>query len=104
MSLQAQYSLVVRDLEREHVPLCREHGLGIMPWSPLAAGFLTGKYRSDAARRPRAAGSTQWKDRWGRLDNERNWRILDALAAWRRELGATPAAGRARVAAAEARR
>src|SRR5439155_24044740 len=36
VALQAQYSLVVRDLEREHVPLCEKFGLGILPWSPLA--------------------------------------------------------------------
>src|SRR6478735_4460146 len=35
VGLQAQYSLINRELEREHVPLCREHGLGILPWSPL---------------------------------------------------------------------
>ena len=45
VTLQAQYSLLVRDLEREHVPLCREEGLGILPWSPLASGFLTGKFQ-----------------------------------------------------------
>src|SRR5215831_15042619 len=44
VTLQAQYSLISRDLEREHVPLCRTEGLGILPWSPLAAGFLTGKF------------------------------------------------------------
>src|SRR5215813_334007 len=37
VTLQAQYSLIVRELEREHVPTCREFGLGILPWSPLAA-------------------------------------------------------------------
>lgn len=42
---QPQYSLVVRDIERELVPLCREKGLGVAPWSPLAGGFLTGKYK-----------------------------------------------------------
>jgi len=42
VTLQAQYSLIARELEREHVPLCRETGLGILPWSPLAGGFLTG--------------------------------------------------------------
>src|SRR5207302_7410690 len=47
VSLQASYSLVVRDLEREHVPLCRKHGLGILPYSPLGGGFLSGKYRRD---------------------------------------------------------
>src|SRR4029079_2819300 len=45
VTLQAQYSLISRDLEREHVPLCRAHGLGILPWSPLGGGFLTGKFQ-----------------------------------------------------------
>src|SRR5262249_45746654 len=49
VALQAQYSLVVRELEREHVPLCQKFGLGILPWSPLASGFLTGKYKKDVA-------------------------------------------------------
>lgn len=44
-SLQAYYSVVGRDLEYELLPLCKEEGLGILPWSPLAGGFLTGKYR-----------------------------------------------------------
>jgi aryl-alcohol dehydrogenase-like predicted oxidoreductase len=90
VSLQAQYSLVVRELEREHVPLCEQHGLGILPWSPLAGGFLSGKYRRDA---PPPAGTRleQWKERWGTFDTERNWRILAAVDAVAKELGATPA-------------
>jgi aryl-alcohol dehydrogenase-like predicted oxidoreductase len=48
VSLQAYYSLVGRDLEFELVPLCLDQGLGILPWSPLAGGFLSGKYRKDA--------------------------------------------------------
>ncbi|HUV08993.1 MAG TPA: aldo/keto reductase [Spirochaetia bacterium] len=42
---QPQYNLVVRDIEQELVPLCLEKGLGIVAWSPLAGGFLTGKYK-----------------------------------------------------------
>lgn len=78
VALQAQYSLTVRDLEREHVPTCREHGMSILPWSPLAGGFLSGKYRKDA---PPPAGSRleKWADRMKRFDTERNWRILEAL-------------------------
>jgi aryl-alcohol dehydrogenase-like predicted oxidoreductase len=79
-TLQAQYSLVVRDLEREHVPLCREHGLGILPWSPLAGGFLSGKYRR-GDQPPEGSRLAQWKERFGRYDNERNWAILDAARA-----------------------
>jgi aryl-alcohol dehydrogenase-like predicted oxidoreductase len=45
IALQLEYSLVERTIEREHVPLARELGLGICPWSPLASGFLTGKYK-----------------------------------------------------------
>ena len=50
IALQAQYSLIVRDLEREHVPACRTHGLGILPWSPLAGGFLSGSSTTTSAR------------------------------------------------------
>lgn len=87
VSLQAQYSLVTRDLEREHVPLCEKFGLGILPWSPLAGGFLTGKYRKD---QPPPEGSRlgTWQDRLNRFDNERNWQILGALDEVSQELGA----------------
>ena len=49
VSLQALYSLVSRDLELELVPACEDQGLGILPWGPLAGGYLTGKYRRHAA-------------------------------------------------------
>lgn len=47
VSLQAYYSLVARDIEHELLPLCREEGLGVLPWSPLSGGFLTGKYTKE---------------------------------------------------------
>lgn len=84
VSLQMQYSLVVRELEREHIPLCKRFGLGVLPWSPLAGGFLSGKFRKD---QPPAPGTRleKWKDRLQAFDNPRNWRILDALEAIARE-------------------
>jgi len=90
-TLQAQYSLVVRDIEREHVPLCREEKLGILPWSPLANGFLTGKFERG---KPPAKGTRlgEKAERFARYDNERNWKILDAVRAIASETGATPAA------------
>ena len=90
VTLQAQYSLVTRELEREHVPLCRENGLGILPWSPLASGFLSGKYDKN---RPPPPGTRleQWKERMAGFDNDRNWRTLDAVRAVAGELGASPA-------------
>jgi aryl-alcohol dehydrogenase-like predicted oxidoreductase len=91
VSLQMQYSLLVRDLEREHVPLCRQFGLGILPWSPLAAGFLSGKYSKN---QPPPAGVRleKWKERFAGFDTERGWRTLDALNAIARERQTTPAA------------
>ena len=43
IAMQLEYSLVARDVESEHIPAAREGGMGVMPWSPLAGGFLTGK-------------------------------------------------------------
>jgi aryl-alcohol dehydrogenase-like predicted oxidoreductase len=45
VSLQPQYSLVERNIEREVLPACREEGVGVIPWGPLGGGFLSGKYR-----------------------------------------------------------
>jgi aryl-alcohol dehydrogenase-like predicted oxidoreductase len=91
VTLQAQYSLLVRDLEREHVPLCRDKGLGILPWSPLAGGFLTGKFERGKA--PDATARLGAKpERMARYDNERNWKILDAVKTVASELGSTPSA------------
>jgi aryl-alcohol dehydrogenase-like predicted oxidoreductase len=90
VTLQAQYSLVVRELEREHVPACQRLGLGILPWSPLAGGFLSGKYRKDQPPPP-GARLERWKDRMASYDAQRNWRILDAASAVAKETGATVA-------------
>jgi aryl-alcohol dehydrogenase-like predicted oxidoreductase len=90
VTLQAQYSLIVRDVEREHAPVCRTHGLGLLPWSPLAGGFLSGKFkRGEAAPADARLGQ---KDRMNRYDNERNWRVLDAVTAVAKELGSSPSA------------
>jgi aryl-alcohol dehydrogenase-like predicted oxidoreductase len=55
--------------------LCRKHGLGILPWSPLAGGFLSGKFQKD---QPPPPGSRldKWKERSPRFDKPRNWQIL----------------------------
>jgi aryl-alcohol dehydrogenase-like predicted oxidoreductase len=91
VSLQAQYSLVVRELEREHVPLCQKFGLGILPWSPLASGFLSGKYQQDAA--PQAGTRLDKMKEWYKnLDTPRNWKTLDVAQAIARELSTTVSA------------
>jgi aryl-alcohol dehydrogenase-like predicted oxidoreductase len=90
VSLQAQYSLIERSLEREHVPICREHGLGILPWSPLGGGFLTGKYTRDQA--PDSGTRLGEKEQfWKQTDTEQNWEILDALREVADQADASPA-------------
>jgi aryl-alcohol dehydrogenase-like predicted oxidoreductase len=91
VALQMQYSLMVRDLEREHVPVCKKFGLGILPWSPLAGGFLSGKY---AKNRPPPAGVRleKWKERYADFDSDRGWRTVDAVNAIAAEKATTPSA------------
>jgi aryl-alcohol dehydrogenase-like predicted oxidoreductase len=91
VSLQMQYSLIVRDLEREHVPVCKQFGLGVLPWSPLASGFLSGKYAKNEPP-PLGVRLEKWKDRFADFDTDRGWRTLDAVKAIAKEKRTTPAA------------
>ncbi len=73
--LQPQYNLIDRaDYETDLEPLCREKGLGVIPYFPLASGFLTGKYRSEKDLAGRARGEFVRK-----YLTDRGFRILDAL-------------------------
>ncbi len=47
VTLQPQYNLLMRDVELEVIPACLDAGIGLLPWSPLAGGWLTGKYKRD---------------------------------------------------------
>ena len=76
VSLQAYYSLVGRDLEHELVDLCDEEGLGIMAWSPLAGGFLTGKYRRG---QDGPEGSRRSSFDFPPVDKEQAYDVVDAL-------------------------
>jgi len=80
--LQPQYSLVERNIEREVLPVCVEEGLGVIPWSPLGGGFLSGKYRRDEEppEGSRIADAEEWQDEyWYRRATERNWATLDVV-------------------------
>ena len=80
--LQPQYSLVERNVEYEILPACEEEGLGVIPWSPLGGGFVSGKYRR-GARPPedsRIAGAVEsMEEYWDRRSTERNWATLDVV-------------------------
>jgi aryl-alcohol dehydrogenase-like predicted oxidoreductase len=83
-SIQNQYSLLVRDPEREVLPTCERLGLGFVPFFPLASGLLTGKYRRDE---PAPAG-TRLADRAQIATNEQ-FDVVDALARFAAEHGVT---------------
>ena len=81
IAMQMEYSLVERSIEREHIPAARECGLGICPWSPLAGGFLTGKYSREDEQTPeqgRLGGANPFSGAFTKF-TKRNWEILDAL-------------------------
>lgn len=89
VAMQLEYSLVARDVEGEHIPAARECGMGVMPWSPLAGGFLTGKYqRDDTSDVGRLSGANPFGDS---KFIDRNWKILDVLKAVASELDRPPA-------------
>jgi aryl-alcohol dehydrogenase-like predicted oxidoreductase len=82
VSLQPQYNLLVREIEWEIVPAAQDAGLGMLPWSPLGGGWLTGKYRRDQ----RPSGATRLgedpgrgMEAWDRRDTDRTWTVIDAV-------------------------
>jgi aryl-alcohol dehydrogenase-like predicted oxidoreductase len=82
------YSLVGRDLEHEIVPFARDAGVGIMVWSPLAGGFLSGKYTRED---PTGGGGRLTGFDFIPFDRERGHDVVDALRTMGQEKGATPA-------------
>ncbi len=86
VSLQAYYSLAGRDLEHELLPLCREEGLGLLPWSPLSGGFLSGKYRR---KNPNPDGARRTGFDFPPIDEERGFDAVDALEVIAKKKGAS---------------
>jgi len=94
VTLQPQYSLLVRDIEHEIVPAAQDARIGLLPWSPLGGGWLTGKYRRDEP--PTGAsrlgenpkrGMEAWESRNG---DERTWQVLAAVQEIAQEHDAVP--------------
>ena len=93
--LQPLYNLLDRSLEWELVQVCQNEGLGIIPWSPLRGGWLSGKYRRGmaapvAGTRIEKAEQEGWSESWSAYNNERTWSVLDALFAVAEEAGKEP--------------
>ena len=96
VSLQPLYNLLDRTIEWELLPVCAEEGLGVVAWSPLRGGWLSGKYRRGMTRPPQGtriemAEAHGWSERFANYDNERTWSVIDELLAVADEVGHTPA-------------
>jgi aryl-alcohol dehydrogenase-like predicted oxidoreductase len=92
VSLQPQYSLVERSIEVELLPFCRAAGLGVLPWGPLGAGFLTGRYERGAEPDPDSRigyAGDDLEEALHRRGTEANFRAVDEARAVAQELGAT---------------
>lgn len=87
ISMQAEYNLVDRHEEENVLPTCRDQNIGLIPWSPLAGGFLTGKYeRGEDPAEGRATDDEHTRDRF----TEENWNVLDEVRALAEEKNTTP--------------
>lgn len=95
VTLQPQYNLLVRDIEFEIVPAAIDAGIGLLPWSPLGGGWLTGKYKRDEA--PSGASRLGTEPERGmeayspRNSQERTWKIIDMVQNIAQKRGASPA-------------
>lgn len=91
---QPPYHLLDRSIERELIPMAQTYGIGILPWSPLARGFLTGKYErgEDIPGDTRLASDMQgpFKKRTGQHFSDRAYDLLEVIVAMAEEKGCTP--------------
>jgi len=93
IALQLEYSLVQREIEKEHVPAAVELGIGITPWSPLASGLLTGRYNGAGAGFSGEGRLQAVKEHpaLGTAISERSWRIAGELVNVAKQIGRSPA-------------
>jgi aryl-alcohol dehydrogenase-like predicted oxidoreductase len=87
---QPPYSLLVRGVEAEVLPVCRRYGMGVIPWSPLAGGWLSGRYRKGADG-PSSHRAQRLPDRYdlSKPENQRKLEAADALARLAEDAGMT---------------
>ncbi len=89
VSMQNHYNLVYREEEREMIPLCREEGIGLIPWSPLARGFLAGNRPARGAGETTRARSDDFAHNL--YYQESDYRVADRVGEVAREIGVNPA-------------
>lgn len=94
--LQPLYNLLDRSFEWELEPVCEAEGVGVIPWSPLRGGWLSGKYQRGMDKplqdtRIEEAGKRGWSESWNAYANERTWCVIDTISEIAAELQKTPA-------------
>jgi aryl-alcohol dehydrogenase-like predicted oxidoreductase len=89
VSMQNHYNLAYREEEREMIPLCLDQGIGLIPWSPLARGFLTGSRKRGGGKETERSRSDDFADKL--YFREEDFAVLDALLAVSRDAGRKPA-------------
>lgn len=89
VSLQPLYNLLDRDAELELLPICRNEGLGVIVWSPLAAGWLSGRYRRGQDGPP--PGARISPEDFATRGTDRTWEVVDAIETTAAEVGRTAA-------------
>ncbi len=94
--LQPQYNLLCRPTEWELIPVCLNEGVGIIPWSPLRGGWLSGKFRRGMQAPPEgsrveAAEKFGWSESWTNYNTESTWKVVDELLAVAGDVARHPA-------------
>jgi len=93
--LQPLYNLLDRFIEWELTELCESESIGIIPWSPLRGGWLTGKYRRGEELpddgRIKKASAEGWSESWDNYNNDRTWSIIQTVVEIAEALGKEPA-------------
>ena len=90
VSMQNHYNLVYREEEREMIPLCEQEGIGLIPWSPLARGLLSGNRKAlDDQESTARAASDEFSPRL--YDHPGDWQVVETLCEVAKELGHQPA-------------
>lgn len=94
--LQPLYNLLDRSFEWELLAVCQAEGAGVIPWSPLRGGWLSGKYHRGMSAPPpdtriEQAEKQGWSEAWTVYANERTWQVIDVLLATAEEVQKTPA-------------
>ena len=96
--LQPLYNLLDRETEWELIPVCLNDGLGIIPWSPLRGGWLSGKFQQGMTTPPEGTrirmnepSERTWTEEWTNYNNIRTWHVIDTLLTIAQEVGKSPA-------------